>query len=280
MLLQGDCMQRMRELDDASFDAVLTDPPYFIDGHDDGWTRAEAKPTGCVRMPPGMKFDRHQGLRLQEFMGEVGAELLRLLKPGAFCLAFSQPRLVHRMACGLEDAGFEIRDMYAWRYTKKAQQKAASQAHRICGLGLPEDEERELRQAMEGWKTAQLRPNFEPIVVAQKPSEGTLAANFHEHGTGLACFGKAMHDENLTTVFTVEKERKEAWNRHPTVKPVFLLERLLAVFAGGRGRVLDPFLGSGSTALACQRGGYEWVGIERDPNYVKLAGRRLAEELT
>jgi len=61
-----------------------------------------------------MKFDPKQGIELQNFYTKVSKKLYKVLKPGGFFLSFSQPRLSHRMAIAMENAGFEIRDMYAW----------------------------------------------------------------------------------------------------------------------------------------------------------------------
>jgi site-specific DNA-methyltransferase (adenine-specific) len=97
---------------------------------------------------------------------EVWAECLRVLKPGGHLLALAGTRTQHRMAVRIEDAGFEIRDMIAWVYS----------------TGFPKS--RNLDGEWAGWGTA-LKPALEPITVARKPlSEGTVAANVLQHGTG------------------------------------------------------------------------------------------------
>jgi len=85
----------------------------------------------------------------------VWSEVLRVLKPGGHLLASGGTRTFHRMAVAIEDAGFEIRDSIAWLY----------------GQGFPKNR-------------GQLKPAFEPIVVARKPIAGTVAANVLQHGTG------------------------------------------------------------------------------------------------
>ena len=123
----------MRRLADGSVSLVLTDPPYFIDGMDDDWDharlRSRVKPGVIGGLPAGMKFDRAQGRNLYNFLLPIAGEWARLLKPGGFALCFSQPRLIHHTAMALEDAGFEIRDMLAWRY--EGQPKAFKQEHFI-----------------------------------------------------------------------------------------------------------------------------------------------------
>ena len=264
------------------FHMILTDPPYFLDGLDLDWRKGSREGRtirGPVRhLPPGMRFDARQGRRLQEFMQEIGPDLLALLPPGGFCLMFSQPRLVHRMAAGLEDAGFEIRDMYAWRYTRKVQQKAARQEHWVRKSDRSEGAKERLIQLMDGRRTAQLRPNFDPIIVAQRPRVGTLVENYANHQVGLVDVGAAGHNETLSTVFTVEKEEKDRYNCHLTVKPVKLLERLIQIFTSPGQVVLDPFMGSGSTAIAARRQGRHWSGVEVREDYVEIAWQRLEEE--
>ncbi|WNV14510.1 site-specific DNA-methyltransferase [Stenotrophomonas maltophilia] len=92
---------------------------------------------------------------------EIWAECLRVLKPGGHLLAFAGTRTQHRMAVRIEDAGFEIRDMIAWVY----------------GSGFP-------KSRNGAWGGTALKPALEPITVARKPLTGTVAANWHQHGTG------------------------------------------------------------------------------------------------
>ncbi|WP_292091404.1 DNA methyltransferase [Brevundimonas sp.] len=93
------------------------------------------------------------------------AEVLRVLKPGAHLAAFGGTRTVHRLACAIEDAGFIIRDQLAWVY----------------GTGFPKSHNQ--RGEWDGWGTA-LKPAFEPIVLAQKPLDGTVAQNLRRWGVG------------------------------------------------------------------------------------------------
>ena len=81
---------------------------------DDTNLKIKASKSGVIGgLPVGMKFDKAQGKELQEFMNPIAKEFYRILKPGAFCIVFSQARLYHRMAMSLDLAGFEIRDMLA-----------------------------------------------------------------------------------------------------------------------------------------------------------------------
>jgi DNA modification methylase len=190
----GDCLEVLRTLPDASVDAVVTDPPY-----------------GLAFM--GKKWDYDVP------SVEVWAECLRVLKPGGHLLAFAGTRTQHRMAVRIEDAGFEIRDMIAWVYgsgfpksldVSKAIDKAAGAEREVLGVagttgggrtcmndapggGRSEDylagnynataPATPEAQQWAGWGTA-LKPALEPITLARKPLEGTVAANVLAHGTG------------------------------------------------------------------------------------------------
>ena len=93
MILFGDCKEKLKELDDDSIDAAVTDPPYEL---------------GFM----GKKWDA-SGIA---YNVELWKECLRVLKPGGHLLSFGGTRTYHRMAVAIEDAGFEIRDMLEWVY--------------------------------------------------------------------------------------------------------------------------------------------------------------------
>ena len=135
-LYNDDCRNILKNIPDNSIDLIVTDPPYFIDGMGDEWNDTsliqKSQKAGVIGgLPVGMKFDREQGNRLQKFMEPIAEEYFRILKPGAFCIVFSQARLYHRMAITLDEAGFEIRDMLGWKY--EGQAKAFSQDHFFSG---------------------------------------------------------------------------------------------------------------------------------------------------
>ena len=70
-------------------------------------------------------------------------------------------------------------------------------------------------------------------------------------------------------------QRKPRANVHPTVKPTELMRHLVRLVTPSGGLVLDPFLGSGTTGLACELEGFPWIGIEREAEYVAIAEARL-----
>ncbi len=279
LLLPGDCLARLGEMERNSIHLVVTDPPYFLDGLDTEWRKGgDRSHQGVVGgLPRGMKFDPRQGRRLQEFMGQFGEAALRVMKPGAFGVVFSQPRLSHRMAVGLEDAGLEVRDLYAWHYTRKAQFKAFSMDHFVHRMDRSAQEKQHLLETLGGRKTPQLRPQFEAMVLVQKPREGTHITNWMEHRTGLIDPEARLNGGSPSTVMGVEKPQRERYNGHLTVKPVPLIEHLIRLFSSPGQVVLDPFLGSGTTAVACRNTGRRCIGIEIRLDYLEIARQRLEE---
>jgi DNA modification methylase len=207
-VLQGDCIERMVEMEEASVDAVVCDPPYgigFMGKEWDGRAIAEAaakdratrkslgpeSPSRPNRAQPrgSSAFGNEAiiagpvrgGIDFQEWCQRWAAEALRVLKPGGYLLAFGGTRTYHRLAAGVEDAGFEIRDSLLWLYGSGFP-KSLNVAKAIDSGGRPEDPSSDAAQ-WEGWGTA-LKPSHEPIVVARKPLIGTVAENALEHGTG------------------------------------------------------------------------------------------------
>jgi DNA modification methylase len=280
-ILSGDCREKLADLEDKSVHLVLTDPPYFLDGLDDAWRKGAAnslRGTGSVGgLPVGMKFDPRQGKALQEFIEPIARELFRVLVPGGFFISFSQPRLFHRLAVAAENAGFEIRDMFAWHYTKRAQFKAFSMRHFVEKMKIPEKKKRAILRELRGRKTPQLRPQFEALMLAQRPREGTFVDNWLKYKAGLIDAKKSLDGSPPSTVMLVEKPVKEEYNTHLAVKPVLLLAHLIELFTCVGQLVLDPFLGTGSTALAAMRTGRSCIGIEINPEYVDIAEHRIKE---
>lgn len=139
----------LKDLESDSIDVVLTDPPYFLDKLDNHWnpeTVSDSKNHHVIRsLPAGMKFDRKQGRDFYEWYLKVSLELFRILKPGGFFFSFSSPRLYHRMACAIDDAGFEIRDLFMWLYTQN-QAKAMGIEHFIEKMPLKQSEKNSLKK--------------------------------------------------------------------------------------------------------------------------------------
>ena len=284
-IFNEDCQKGLRELNDNSIDFIVTDPPYFIDGMGNEWNdknlQNKAKKSGVIGgLPVGMRFDRTQGERLQAFMNPIAKEFLRILKPGGFCVVFSQARLYHRMAMSLDLAGFEIRDMLAWKY--EGQAKAFSQSHFIRkDKNLTNEQKESLMKELEGYKTPQLKPQMEPMVLAQKPKIGTFVQNWQKYRLGLLNTRESLNGKFPSNVMEVPKHTRNCESEekieHLTRKPVRLISHLIKLFTQEGQVVLDPFMGSGAHALAALQNHRKFIGYEIEKKYFEMAKDRIAQ---
>ena len=203
VLYHGDCLAVMASMPEASVDAVVTDPPYGLAFMGREWDHGV----------PGRAF---------------WEAALRVAKPGAHLVAFGGTRTFHRLTCGIEDAGWEIRDCLSWLYgsgfpkslnVQQAMNKAArgrpqggadpdSPNHgkfkggcseeNAAGRGFGAGAGQFMAEAgsargeddgpWSGWGTA-LKPAWEPCILARKPLDGTVAGNVGKHGTGALNIG-------------------------------------------------------------------------------------------
>ena len=272
----------MPHIDDGEVSLVFTDPPYFIDGMDDKWDNTKlhyrVKKGVIGGIPAGQKFDPEQGVRLQKFLSKVGKECYRVLKSGGFMLCFSQPRLSHRTAIALELSGFEIRDMIAWRY--EGQPKAFTMDHFVHKMNISNAEKENIIRQLDGRKTPQLKPRMELIIIAQKPKEGTFVENWLKYQTGLIDVSNPVIEPNSfpANVIPCNKPRKK--HGHMTVKPVLLCEHLIRIFSRIDDIVLDPFLGTGTTAVAALNQCRQCIGYELDTRMMSVIENRINDRKT
>lgn len=282
-IFNEDCRKGIKRLKDNSIDFIVTDPPYFIDGMGNEWNdkrlQNKASKSGIIGgLPIGMKFDRMQGEKLQEFMNPLASEFFRVLKPGGFCIVFSQARLYHRMAMSLDLSGFEIRDMLAWKY--EGQAKAFSQTHFIKkDKTLSESQKESLIKELDGMKTPQLKPRIEPMVLAQKPKIGTFVQNWQEYKLGLINSKESLDGGFPSNVMEISKHirknESEEQIKHLTRKPVRLISHLIRLFTQEGQIVLDPFFGSGSHAIASLENNRQFIGFEIEKRYFEITQKRI-----
>ena len=293
-----DIMEFLPQLKENSIDVIITDPPYFLDKMDNNWDYEKVSSKKYLQtvqsLPAGMKFDKEQGKKFYDWYLKVSEGLFRVLKPGGFFFSFSSPRLYHRMTCAVDDAGFEIRDMFMWLYTQN-QPKAMSINHFIDKMEVSFDKKEQIKNDFSGWKTPQIKSCFEPIVMAQKPTVRTYLDNMLEHEIGLMNtnikIGENMHPANVFSTdfindtvdkaFLISKPKKKEkgeYNDHKTVKPIAICEYLINLTAfSGNAIILDPFSGSGTTVVAAKKLGKQFIGVDINSKYVEIANMRLEE---
>jgi len=297
-LINSDCIDELSKLQDNSIDCVITDPPYFLDKLDNNWcsdnVKKDVKNSHIKHLPKGMKFNKSQVKNLYDYYLKLSKLLFTKMKPGAYFLSFSSPRLYHAIAMSCEIAGFEIRDMINWTYTQ-SMSKGMSMIHIIKKMKIPDEEKKKLMEEYKDFKTPQIRSCFEPICVAMKPiGKTTFIKNELEFKTGLIDFSQKVgkdsdrvpaniitteeYNESYDKNFLVSKPSKsEKGNKniHITVKPLALIEHLVKLFSKKNSLVVDPFLGSGTTALACKNNDRRCLGIELNKEYYEIAIERV-----
>ena len=274
-VITADCLDAMSKMEENSFDACITDPPYGM---------------GMEEWDPNVPTK------------EIWQQTLRILKPGGFCLSFCSPQLYHRMASAVEDAGFIIKDQIMWMVTTKMPKKNhLKQAHEPIVVAQ-KPFKGTIKANFEKWGTGIVDVQNTRVPWDGKPptgwvKDGHKRRTFGKEGktTGTQKeFGKVdanpdgrypsniigevlpAHQKYFYAPRVTRKERGE-YNDHPTPKPISLMSYLIKVYSPENSRIIDPFCGSGSTGCSAVTEGREFVGIELSEHYSEISRRRMRE---
>lgn len=283
----GDCRNHIPLLPDNSIDLFLSDIPYGI-SLDDWDVLHENTNSALLGQSPAQKgksafkrrgkpingwsqSDRNIGKEYQAWCQSWIELLMPKMTVGASLFVFGARRTIHRVINVFEDNGFLLKDMLAW--------KKPSAHHRAQRLSIVYDR-RGLTQDAEqwqGWRLGNLAPIFEPIAWFIKPYKigGTIADNVLQHGVGAMNFEECkVQGSNPTNVleFGFGKNEKRL---HEAQKPIQLIEFLIKLTTIENQTVLDPFMGSGTTAVAAKQLNRHFVGFEANPKYHRAALERL-----
>ena len=306
----------LEEIENGSVDAIITDPPYGISFQNNYWDRELPDKqiwTDCLRvLKPGAFALIFSSVRLlHRLMAEIedSGFLIKDILFWAFLNGMPKSRNIALEIDALSGVESKVVGRYSYvqgykkggagnyknNFEKFKYEPASQSGKRYKGAGLG------------------IKPAYEPIIMVQKPLEKklTVAQNVLKYGTGVlnidaARIPYAKGEKNVghnphpggrvtsnilrteefadgyDKFFVIPKVRQHAedYNYHPTIKPVDLMQHLTKLVTFENHLVLDPFMGTGSTGIACKALKRGFIGYENDPGYFKIARKRFKEYLT
>ena len=243
-IYQGDCIEVMKTMPENSIDYCIADFPYNISNYGNSITK---KGNNFVKGDFG-EWDKWEDMEeYLDWVFDVSKEIQRLLKPLASCLFFFDSRQAGWISYELERRGiFVYKSPIIWVKNNPIPhlRKTGFRSSFEHGSWLINSQERYIGNAK--------------IVIKPK------IFNFQEQ-------------VEMMNVMKYNIGKKET--KHPTEKPLELTSRFIKIFTNENNLVLDPFLGSGTTAVACKHLKRNYIGIELNPEYIKLARQRLRQEI-
>lgn len=267
-LQQADAFAWMQTRAPNSVHAVVTDPPYGLKEYTLlETTKLRAGKGGIWRIPPS--FDGHKRAplprftvldeadhnALRQFFAEFAACVLRVLVPGGHVMIATNPLLSHLVYMPMIEAGFEKRG------------EIIRLVQTMRGGDRPKNAHEEFSDV-----SVMPRSQWEPWGLFRKPCEGRVQDNLRKWGTGgLRRISKIQPFGDVIESAPTRKDERQIAN-HPSLKPQQFMRAIVrASLPLGKGIVLDPFMGGGSTIAASSAVGYRSVGVERDDQYFKIA---------
>ena len=267
-LVRDDCLSWFERQSANSLHAVVTDPPYgLIEYSDLEQEKLRSGRGGVWRIPPSFDGAKRSPLprftvlkptdldALEQFFTAWATRLLPILVPGANVVVASNPLLSYLVSSALSRAGLERRgEIVRLTMTMRGGDRPKAAHVEFSDVSVMP------------------RSMWEPWLVFRKPIGGRVQDNLRKWGTG--GFRRISTQRPFGDVIASAPTRatERALAQHPSLKPqAFLRQLVRGVLPLGKGIVLDPFAGSGSTLAACDAIGYESMGVERDRKYFDLA---------
>jgi site-specific DNA-methyltransferase (adenine-specific) len=288
----GDSRQELGRLPPDFVHLILSDIPYGI-GAEDWDILHENKNSALAGSSPAQEragaIFRRRGKPINgwseadkaipreyyEWCAGWAPDWLRVLKPGGSAFVFAGRRYAHRCACALEDAGFSFKDMICW-----VRERAPHRAQRVSVVFERRGDETSA-STWEGWRVGNLRPSFEPILWFTKPYKvgTTIADNALQFEVGpyneCEFLKYVQRPDNIIECGFSSQEA----GLHPTQKPTRLMQALIALTTKPGQIVLDPFAGSGTTAVAARNLGRHFLVYETDARYAEIFRGRVHDNL-
>ncbi len=285
----GNCLDHIPNLNTESIDLFLSDIPYGISLDDWdvlhnntnsallGTSPAQAGKSGFKRRGKPIngwsQADRAIGLEYQKWCESWASLVYPKMKNGSFLFIFGARRTIHRAINAFEDCGFLLKDILAWK-----KSIAHHRAQRVSGIlekrGLEEEADK-----WKGWRLGNLAPIWEPILWLMKPYQigGTITDNLLENEVGAinidGCVETGVKATNLLE-FGFQKNETRI---HEAQKPLALIEYLIQLTTREKQVVLDPFMGSGTTAVAAKKLDRAFIGFEINPDFYEQSIFRLED---
>ncbi len=291
-IYNGNGIELIKNLQNNSVHSIISDIPYGI-SYDDwdvlhnnsnsalgGSSKSQNKSALFKRRGKPLNgwsaADKKIAYEYQEWVNSWCNEWFRVLMPGSSVFIFAGRQYSHRVICAFEDSGFTFKDMLSWE-----RDKAPHRAQRVSKI-YERRGDIENQEIWDGWRLANLRPLFEPILWFQKPYKigGTLADNIIEYNVGgwneaaLDHYNLNKGIKNQSNMIRVEVNSEDR-GMHSTQKPLNLMKLLVELVTTENQLVLDPFAGSGTTVMAAMQLNRMGLGFEIDKDMCISANKRI-----
>lgn len=274
LILKDDAFEWLRHAPRHSIQAVVTDPPYgLVEYTDKELRKLESGRGGVWRIPPSFDgcarrplprftvLSREDHLALREFFTRLASLLLPVLVPGAHVFIASNPLVSHLVCEPLTNAGFEKRG------------EIVRVVQTLRGGDRPKNAHQEFPLV-----SVMPRSCWEPWLLFRKRCEGRVQDNLRKWKTGGLRRTSDTQPFRDLILSSPARGRERQIAPHPSLKPqAFVRQLVKAALPLGKGTILDPFMGAGSTIAAAVACGFKAIGLESNANYFLMANRAIPE---